>query len=392
MRIGIVCYPTFGGSGVVAAELALELARRGHEVHLISYARPARLPAHVSDVHFHPVRVPEYPLFPHPPYVLALANRMVAVARQEGVRLFHVHYAIPHATAAWLARQVLEAEAEPGVRLRVVTTLHGTDTTLLGEDPSFYDVLAFSLAQSDAVTAVSRFLAAETTALFHLPEPVCVIPNFVDPRRVRRLPVARALCGPDERLVVHVSNFRPVKRVPQVVAVFAQVAKHLPCRLALVGDGPEREIALAEARRAGVGDRVIFLGEQTDVVGVLSQADLFLLPSAQESFGLAALEAMACQVPVVASRVGGLPELVEDGVTGYLCPPDDLACFIRRSLAVLLEPDHARALGREARRRVLERYAAEDAVSRYEDLYAAVAARGDGRETRPSPCADFVPS
>jgi N-acetyl-alpha-D-glucosaminyl L-malate synthase BshA len=321
MRIGIACYPTYGGSGAVATELGMRLAQRDHEVHFVSYAHPFRLPRFLKNTYFHEVEVSRYPLFEYPPYSLAATVAMHEVATQRHLDLFHVHYAVPHATSAWLAKQMLEDPEE----LKIVTTLHGTDITLVGQDPSYRSIVKFSIERSDKLTAVSEFLRRETIAAFGCAGcDVRVIPNFIDTeafgretdggRRGNR----NALANPDEKILMHISNFRPVKRVNDVVRVAARVMEKIPARLILVGDGPDRPLAEEQARDQNIGDRVVFLGKQESVAELLACADLFLLPSESESFGLSALEAMASEVPVVGTRCGGLEELVEDGITGRL--------------------------------------------------------------------------
>lgn len=373
MRIGIVCYPSVGGSGIVGTELAVQLARRGHEVHLISSAVPFRLSQFEERIWFHQVETPTYPLFREPPYVLALANKLVAVHRMAGLDVIHAHYAVPHATAAYLAREIIG----PGAP-RVVTTLHGTDITLMGTDPSFTEIIAFSINRSDAVTAVSESLRTDTVSLLSIDRTVRVIPNFLDCSRWRRQEPAglcRRLAPEGERVLMHMSNFRRVKRPWDVVEVFARVAREIPSRLILVGDGPEMAPTLSLAERLGVRDRIAVLGNQEQVVPLLSGADLFLLPSEQESFGLAALEAMACGVPVVVSRTGGLPEVVVDGETGFLCQVGDVECMARRALQILQDEELHQRLSKSAVERVRAHFCAERIVPQYEALYREVVER-----------------
>jgi N-acetyl-alpha-D-glucosaminyl L-malate synthase BshA len=369
VKIGITCYPTYGGSGAVATELGLDLARRGHEIHFISYASPFRLRGFAERVTFHEVVTPEYPLFEHSPYALTLAVKQHEVALREGLDLLHVHYAIPHAATAWLAQQMLRHE---GRDLRIVTTLHGTDITLVGQDPSYFTLTRFSIEQSDAVTAVSQYLREETYRAFACVGcDVSVIPNFIAPAEyhpARDGTCRRALAPAEHRVITHVSNFRPVKRVVDVVRIFAGVRRVVPATLVLVGDGPDRDAAQQEADRLRLGRDVRFLGKVDRVADILRGSDLFLLPSAQESFGLAALEAMACGVPVVASDVGGLPEIVAHGETGYLAPVGAVDAMVDRALSVLRDPELHERLARRAAERALD-FAAERVVPQYERLY-----------------------
>lgn len=370
MNIGISCYPTFGGSGVIATEVGLGMARRGHRVHLFAYDRPARLDADAEGVVFHRVEVRDYPVFHHPPYALALASRLVDVSRHEPLDILHVHYAVPHATSAFLAREILGERAP-----RIVTTLHGTDITLVGSDPSYRPITRFSIARSDRVTVPSAWLADETRRRLDLADtPIDVIPNFVDTARFRPRATERGI-GPAR--LVHVSNFRGVKRVPDVVAIFAGVLAKRPARLALVGDGPELGKVEAFADRLGVRTHIDFLGERHDVRGVLAEADLFLMPSASESFGVAALEAQAMGVPVVASDVGGLPEVVAHGETGLLFPAGDIVAMTHGALELLADPTRLTAMGAHARRRAVERFEMDAVLDRYDALYReAVGSRG----------------
>jgi len=369
MRIGITCYPTYGGSGAVATELGLELARRGHEIHFISYASPFRLRGFAERVTFHEVTQVEYPLFEQSsPYALALAVKQHEVAVRESLDLMHVHYAIPHTATAWLAKQMMKEERD----LKIVTTLHGTDITLVGQDPSYFTLTKFSIEQSDAVTAVSAFLREETYKAFGCAGcDVAVIPNFINPADYHPAtdPAARRVLAPaGHRVLVHVSNFRPVKRVLDVVHIFAGVRKAMPATLVLVGDGPDRDAAEHEVDRLGLKRDVRFLGKVDNVADVLRGGDLFLLPSATESFGLAALEAMACGVPVVASAAGGIPEVVTDGESGALAPVGDVAGMTERALAILQDAANHERLKRNAAARALE-FSAEWVVPRYEKLY-----------------------
>ena len=379
MNVGIVCYASVGGSGIVATELAKGLARRGHEVRLISSEPPVRLGDFQAGLAFHAVRTPGYPLFREPQYLLTLANKIVEVCREGRLDVIHAHYAVPHATAAWLARQILAASGYGHVP-RVVTTLHGTDVTLIGSDASYLETVAFSIDQSDGVTAVSGSLRDDTYRQLPVRARIEVIPNFLDCRDHRRITdaglAARYRGGrPDTKLVIHVSNFRPVKRAGVVVELFRRIRERAPARLLLVGDGPDLSAACRRARELGLSDDVEPLGEQELVVPLLSVADLCLLPSAQESFGVAALEAMACEVPVVASRVGGLPEVVTDGESGFLRDPDDLDGMAACAIRLLTDPALHRRIAAGGWRTVRDRFCAEAVVPRYEAFYEAVRAR-----------------
>ncbi|MEZ5283564.1 MAG: N-acetyl-alpha-D-glucosaminyl L-malate synthase BshA [Vicinamibacterales bacterium] len=372
MNIGIVCYASVGGSGILATELGKALADRGHAVHFISTETPFRLGEFHANLSFHQVLTPTYPLFREPQYVLSLANTIVQVARASALDIVHAHYAVPHATAAFLARQVLASG--PGRAPKIVTTLHGTDITLVGNDPSFSEIVAFSIEQSDHVTAVSESLRASTCAELGVRREIEVIPNFLDCsiHRRRVVPALRArYTGGDAsvRIVTHVSNFRPVKRVDTVIRVFDRIRQRIPARLLLVGDGPELPAAMRLARESGIADLVHAAGAQEDVLPLLSISDLFLLPSSQESFGLAALEAMACEVPVVASRVGGLPDVVEHGVTGYLHPPDALDDMAASAVDLLADDQRRRTMGAAAAHRVQTLFCADRIVPRYEACY-----------------------
>lgn len=375
LSVGILCYPSVGGSGIVATELGRQLARRGHRVHVISSDQPFRLRGFEPGVSFHQVDTPNYPVFKHPPYVLTLANKVVQVARTLGLDIIHAHYAIPHATAAFLAREMLQP-ASP----RVVTTLHGTDVTLFADDPSFADSIRFAIERSDAVTAVSRYLVAVTHNTLGVARPIEYIPNFLECADYERrpLPELRArFAVPTEAVVVHMSNFRKVKRPDQVVRIFAGICRRRPARLLMVGDGPELCSTVALAEELGVGDRVFFLGNQEEIVPLLSIADLFLLPSLGESFGLAAAEAMACGTPVVASCNGGLREVIEHGRSGFVLDPDDIEGMIAHSIALLADPNLHRRVAAAGRRRVHEHFCAHLVVPAYEQLYQrTVSGRG----------------
>lgn len=335
MKIGIVCYPTFGGSGVVATELGKGLAKIGHEVHFITYRQPMRLDFFSENLYYHEVDIKSYPLFDFPPYELALASKMVSVVKYEKLDLLHVHYAIPHASSAYMAKQILKEE---GIHIPVVTTLHGTDITLVGKDPSYEPVVTFSINQSDGVTAVSEDLRKETYEYFNIKRDIEVIYNFIDLNRFKRQKKEHfkmAICPNGEKLIVHTSNFRKVKRVEDVIRVFYEVRKEIPAKLLLVGDGPERDKMERLCRELGTCDDVRFLGKLEYVEEVLSVADLFVMPSEKESFGLAALEAMACEVPVLSSDAGGIPELNISGVTGFVCKIGDIADMKTKALQIL---------------------------------------------------------
>ena len=335
MKIGIVCYPTFGGSGVVATELGKGLAKIGHEVHFITYRQPTRLNFFSENLYYHEVDIKSYPLFDFPPYELALARKMVSVVKYEKLDLLHVHYAIPHASAAYMAKQILK---DQGIHIPIVTTLHGTDITLVGKDPSDEPVVTFSINQSDGVTAVSEDLKRETYEYFDIKRDIEVIYNFIDLDRFKRQKKEHfklAICPNGEKLIVHTSNFRKVKRVEDVIRVFFEVRKEIPAKLLLVGDGPERDKMERLCRELGTCDDIRFLGKLEYVEEVLSVADLFVMPSEKESFGLAALEAMACEVPILTSDAGGIPELNVSGVTGFVCKVGDIADMKEKALYIL---------------------------------------------------------
>jgi len=370
MKIGITCYPTYGGSGVVATELGMELAARGHEIHFISYAPPIRLTGTTERIYFHEVENTSYPLFDHAPYALTLAVKMMQVAEAVDLDLLHVHYAIPHSVSALLARSM----AAPR-RLPFITTLHGTDITLVGNDRSFLPITKFSIEQSDGVTAISHYLKQRTLEDFDIKHPIEVIPNFVNCDLYSRKddPALRAEWAPDgEPILMHLSNFRPVKRLTDVVEIFALVRAKMRAKLVLIGDGPDRGAAEYLVRRKKLVHDVHFLGKQDFVYHHLAQADLFLLPSDMESFGLAALEAMACEVPVVASNVGGVPEVVEHGLDGYLHEPRDVEAAAGYALDILSRPDHGRAMGQTARINAKKKYCANDVIPLYEAYYRQV--------------------
>lgn len=372
LRIGITCYPTYGGSGVVATELGLELAQRGHEVHFISYAQPIRLIQPAANIHYHEVEVSRYPLFEYPPYDLALATRMAEVSEIYDLDLLHVHYAIPHSVSALLARQML-AWGPKHRKLPFVTTLHGTDITLVGQDPSYLPVTRFSIEQSDGVTAISKYLRERTLREFSLQNNIQVIYNFVNCDlycRCKDLGPRRAEYAPKgERILVHVSNFRPVKRVTDVIEIFDRVRKKIPSKLLLMGDGPERSAAERLAVCKGIHDDVIFLGKQEQVSEKLAIADVLLLPSQLESFGLAALEAMASEVVPIATRVGGLPEVVEHGKTGWLAEVGDVDTMAAYAIDILGDEARLRAMGKECRKAAEEHFSAKSIIPQYEQFY-----------------------
>ena len=380
MNVGLVCYASVGGSGIVATELAKALARRNHQVHLISTEPPFRLGEYEAGLAFHRVHTPAYPVFREPQYLLSLTNKIVQLSREFSLDIVHAHYGIPHATAAYLAKQILAAtHPESGSRVpKIITTLHGTDITLLGSDPSYSETVAFSIDQSDGVTAVSESLRRDTYQALPISREIRVIPNFLecDEHRRRSLPDLRArLCPPSkyDKLIIHLSNFRPVKRVDAVIDIFERVrARGVRAKLILVGEGPELSRAMRTVHEKDLACDVEALGEQDQVVPLLSVSDLFLLPSAQESFGLAALEAMACEVPVVASRVGGIPEVVEDGASGYLCEPADVDGMSRAAVALLTDPAlHAR-FAKAGLDRVRRYFCSARVVPQYEAYYQEV--------------------
>jgi len=392
VRIGMTCYPSYGGSGVVASELGRQLARRGHSVHFITYDLPFRVSRFEERVFFHEVEVPVYPLFKHPPYLLTLANKMVEVSRDEKLDILHVHYAIPHATSAVLARQVLEVAGD-GPAPAVVTTLHGTDITLVGSEPSFADLVAFSIQQSDGVTAVSEALRRQTLETFRVKPAIRAIYNFVDPTDY--LPQAGGataadgvsecrpcLAGRGEAVVTHISNFRPVKRAEMVVRLFAAACRDIPSKLVFIGDGPDLARARKEATRLEVADRLVYLGQQERVEELLASSDVFLLPSLQESFGLAALEAMAAGTPVIATRVGGLPEVVGEGEGGFLYEVDDFAGMVKGLRDLLTDPVLREACAAKARDRAFRLFSSDIIVPQYEKCYLeALDAARTRRET-----------
>jgi len=367
MRIGITCYPTYGGSGVVATELGIELAARGHEIHFISYAPPIRLNPNADRIRFHEVEVVTYPLFDHPPYTLALATKMLEVFESEALDLLHVHYAIPHSVSALLARSM----AAPR-RLPFITTLHGTDITLVGSNRSYLPITKFSIEQSDGVTSISRYLLGQTLKEFDIKRPIEIIPNFVNCDLYSRAAdkgLARQWAPNGEPILMHLSNFRPVKRLTDAVEIFAIVRAKMPAKLVLIGDGPDRGAAEYLVRKKKLQKDVFFLGKQDAVYEKLAAADLFLLPSQLESFGLAALEAMACEVPVIGTNAGGMPEVVEHGVDGYLVEPGDMQAAARYAIEILCRADRGREMGKTARVNAKKKFCANDVIPMYEAYY-----------------------
>jgi N-acetyl-alpha-D-glucosaminyl L-malate synthase BshA len=367
VKIGITCYPSAGGSGVMATELGKRLAGLGHEVHFITSALPVRLRGFDENIYFHEVIPDSYPLFQYPPYEVSLATRMHDVALHHGLDVLHVHYAIPHAVSSFLAREMLKPR-----KIATVTTLHGTDITLVGVLPSFHRLTRFSIERSDGVTAVSEWLRQQTEEKFPMDRPVRVIPNFIDTKVFRPVANPRARCrlgAADEKIVMHISNFRPVKNIEAVVRVFAGIAEQVRSRLVLIGDGPELARADVMARELGIYDRVNFLGNQEFIEELLPAADLFLLPSHHESFGLVALEAMSAGVPVLATNQGGPVEVIDDGRTGYLRAPDDVPGMVAAALEVLSDGERALRMGEAARRVAVERYDIDRVVPRYVDFY-----------------------
>jgi L-malate glycosyltransferase len=374
MKIGITCYPTYGGSGVVATELGIELAAAGHEIHFITYSQPFRLTGREHGIFYHEVPVSNYPLFEYPPYDLALATRMSEVAEYYELDLLHVHYAIPHSVSALLARQMLAARNR---HLPFVTTLHGTDITLVGLDRSYLPITRFAIEQSDGVTAISNYLKEKTVLEFQTQNEIAVIPNFVNcdvytPRRDGWEAERARYAAPNEKILLHLSNFRPVKRVTDVVEVFARVARRLPSKLLLVGDGPDRSTAEWLVHKYGIQDQVHFLGKQESVNELLALGDLMIMPSELESFGLAALEAMACRVPAIATAVGGVSELIDDGVTGRLFPVGAVEEMALAATELLLDPEKLNAMGLAARQTAQERFCSTRIIPQYESYYERV--------------------
>jgi L-malate glycosyltransferase len=378
MKIGITCYPTYGGSGVVATELGLELAQRGHDIHFISYAQPIRLTEPQPHIHFHEVEVSRYPLFDYPPYDLALATRMAEVAELYDLDLLHVHYAIPHSVSALLARQMLAASPSHR-KLPFVTTLHGTDITLVGLDRSYLPITRYSIEESDGVTAISQYLREITVKEFDIKNHIEVVYNFVNCdlyMRDREAPRRREeYAAPDERILVHLSNFRPVKRLTDVVEIFDRVRKTVPSKLLLVGDGPDRSKAEWLAVQKGIHDHVVFLGKQDRVQEKLAISDVMLLPSELESFGLAALEAMACKVVPITTRVGGLPEVIEHGKSGFMAEVGDIETMAQYAIDLLSDESRLQTMAQQARASAQARFCASKIIPQYEEFYRRVLER-----------------
>ncbi|MDH4157442.1 MAG: N-acetyl-alpha-D-glucosaminyl L-malate synthase BshA [candidate division Zixibacteria bacterium] len=373
MVIGITCYPVAGGSGIVATELGQQLAARGHEVHFVSYALPFRLDKYATNLMYHGVETTAYPLFKFPPYTLTLAAKMAEVSRNFNLDVLHVHYAIPHATCAFLARQLLGADS--GGKPKIITTLHGTDITLVGSDPSFFDITRFSILASDGITAVSKYLADETTEVFRIDKEIRVVHNFFDEKRFKPSTSEcsrKEFVSEDEFLIMHISNFRPVKRTLDVIDIFDKIASEVPARLVLIGEGPDTILARRQVNKKGLTDRVIFLGNQSRIEAVLPCADLFLIPSEEESFGLAALEALACGVPVIGTSGTGLVEVVDDFKNGFLLPVGDTASMARASISLLKNPARLAEFKKTAAETAGRRFGAEKIVTEYEKYYEEV--------------------
>jgi N-acetyl-alpha-D-glucosaminyl L-malate synthase BshA len=369
MKIGIVCYPTFGGSGVVATELGLELSKRGHEIHFITYSQPVRLELLSNNVHFHEVHVPEYPLFHYQPYELALSSKLVDMVKLHDIELLHVHYAIPHAYAAYMAQQMLKDE---GIFVPIVTTLHGTDITLVGNHPFYKPAVTFSINKSDAVTSVSESLKHDTKRLFNISKKIHVVPNFIDLEKHENhgfTDCQRAMMASDEeRIVTHISNFREVKQIPDVIKIFYNIQKQVPAKLMMVGEGPEKEGAELLAEELGIADRVIFFGNSNEIDRILCFSDLFLLPSQTESFGLAALEAMASGVPVISTNTGGLPEVNEEGYSGYLSNVNDVKSMSENAIKIISDLKTLEQFKANARAQS-EKFDLHKIVPMYEAIY-----------------------
>ncbi len=370
MNIGITCYPTYGGSGVVAAELGKALAERGHKIHFISYAMPIRLDGFMGNIVYHEVEISNYPLFDFPLYTPALASKIVEVARFEKLDIIHAHYAIPHATSAYLAKQILGGDS-----IKIVTTLHGTDITLVGLEPSYQPVMKFSIEQSDSVTAVSRFLKEKTITNYNINKAIEVIPNFIDTRKYKKHDasgIRKNIAPKGEKVLIHISNFRPLKRVSDVIKIFQLINKKVPSKLLLVGDGPDRSVCEKLARDLSLGDEIKFLGKQAELVPLLSASDIFLMPSQSESFGLSALEAMSCEIPVISTSVGGLPELVVHGETGYIAEIGDVDRMAKYAIELLANSNRYAMFASASRKRAEHLFALDKVVDQYEKHYEKV--------------------
>lgn len=368
MRIGIVCYPTFGGSGVVATELGLELSKRGHEIHFITYSQPVRLELLSNNVHYHEVNVPEYPLFLYQPYELALSSKLVDMVKLHKIEVLHVHYAIPHAYAAYMAKKMLQEE---GIYVPIVTTLHGTDITLVGSHPFYKPAVTFSINKSDAVTSVSQSLKDDTLRLFDIKNDIEVVPNFIDLDKYHNhfTDCQRDMMATDkEKIITHISNFREVKQIPDVVKVFYNIQKEMPAKLMMVGEGPEREPAERLCEKLGISDKVIFFGNSNEIDKILCFSDLFLLPSITESFGLAALEAMASGVPVISSNTGGIPEVNIEGVSGFLSNVNDVEDMSKNAIYILSDKERLAKFKSQAKQEA-KKFGIHEIVPQYEKIY-----------------------
>ena len=372
MKIAIVCYPTFGGSGVVATELGLELARRGHEIHFITYSQPVRLELLNANVHYHEVNVPEYPLFHYQPYELALSSKLVDMVKLHKIDLLHVHYAIPHAYAGYMAKQMLKSE---GIKIPMVTTLHGTDITLVGKHPFYKTAVTFSINKSDVVTSVSQNLKEETYSLFDIKNDIHVIPNFIELDKIKNISKIATnrsvMANENEKIITHISNFRKVKRIPDVIDIFYKIQQKIPSKLMMVGDGPEKEAAENLCYKLGISDKVIFFGNSNEIDKILSFTDLFLLPSETESFGLAALEAMAWGVPVISSNTGGLPEVNFDGISGFLSDVGNTLEMSQNAIKILENEDTLLEFKNNATS-TAKQFDIKNVVTLYENLYKKV--------------------
>jgi len=375
MKIGIVCYPTFGGSGVVATELGLELSKRGHEIHFITYNQPVRLELLGNNVHYHEVTVPEYPLFHYQPYELALSSKLVDMVKLHKIEILHVHYAIPHAYAAYMAKKML---IEEDIYVPIVTTLHGTDITLVGSHPFYKPAVTFSINKSDAVTAVSASLREDTLRLFDIKNDISVVPNFIDLEKHSHKGITDCQRGmmakENEKIITHISNLRPVKRVEDVISIFYNIQKEMPAKLMFIGEGPEKEKVENQCIELGIQDKVIFFGRSNEIDKILCFSDLFLLPSQTESFGLAALEAMASGVPVISSNAGGIPEVNIDGVSGYLSPVGDVEDMSKNAIHILSDPARLKLFKENARKEALK-FDLHEIVPQYEKIYIETLAK-----------------